>query len=131
MIKYSKKLIIQDIIYNIYNNKYNNYYNNLMNRENINNKILSALIIKKLPEDVFISTMTICCELDIQFNVDNIAKYIDLQSGGIISISYGRDGDPLTNRSLVPKKKKKKKNKAKKKQKREFHNQISLNILQM
>jgi TATA-box binding protein (TBP) (component of TFIID and TFIIIB) len=94
-------------------------------------KILDALIIKKLPDDVFISTMTVCCELDIEFNVDNIARYIDLKSDGIKDISYGRDGDPATNRSLVPKKKKKKKvkSKAKKKQKREFHNQISLNVM--
>ena len=94
-------------------------------------KILDALVIKKLPDDVFISTMTVCCELEIEFNVDNIARYIDLKSDGIKDISYGRDGDPATNRSLVPKKKKKKKvkSKAKKKQKREFHNQISLNVM--
>ncbi len=100
-------------------------------RDTLKQKILDALIIKKLPDDVFISTMTVCCELDIEFNVDNIARYIDLKSDGIKDISYGRDGDPATNRSLVPKKKKKKKvkSKAKKKQKREFHNQISLNVM--
>ncbi len=100
-------------------------------RDTLKQKILDALIIKKLPDDVFISTMTVCCELDIEFNVDNIARYIDLKADGIKDISYGRDGDPATNRSLVPKKKKKKKvkSKAKKKQKREFHNQISLNVM--
>ncbi len=102
----------------------------MTSRELLKNKILEALIIKKLPDDVFISTMTVCCELDIQFNVDNIAKYIDLKSDGVISISYGRDDDPITNRSLNPKKKKKKMIVVnKKKQKREFHNQISLNIM--
>jgi TATA-box binding protein (TBP) (component of TFIID and TFIIIB) len=100
-------------------------------KDTLKQKILDALIIKKLPDDVFISTMTVCCELEIEFNVDNIARYIDLKSDGIKDISYGRDGDPATNRSLVPKKKKKKKvkSKAKKKQKREFHNQISLNVM--
>ena len=100
-------------------------------REILRTKILDALIIKKLPDDVCISTMTICCELEIQFNVDNIAKYIELKKGDITSISYGRDGDPLTNRSLFPKKKKNKIKKTiiKKKQKREFHNQISLNVM--
>jgi TATA-box binding protein (TBP) (component of TFIID and TFIIIB) len=101
----------------------------MTSRDTLKTKILDALIIKKLPDDVFISTMTVCCELDIQFNVDNIAKYIDLKSDGIIGISYGRDDDPNTNRSLNPKKKKKKKINTKKKQKREFHNQISLNIM--
>ena len=67
-------------------------------RDTLKQKILDALIIKKLPDDVFISTMTVCCELDIEFNVDNIARYIDLKSDGIKDISYGRDGDPATNR---------------------------------
>lgn len=99
-----------------------------MDRIGLKNKILNALDIKKLPDDVFISTMTICCKMNIQFNVDNIAKYIDLKENGIISICYGKDEDPLTNRTLIQKKRKKKKLN-KKKPKREFQNQISLNVM--
>ncbi len=100
-----------------------------MDKQFLRNRVLDALIIKKLPDDVLISTITVCCELDIQFNVENIAKYIELKRDGIINICYGKDGDPTTNRSINPKKKKKKKLKNNKKQKREFQNQISLDVM--
>jgi TATA-box binding protein (TBP) (component of TFIID and TFIIIB) len=88
-------------------------------------KINDALIINKLPDDVGISTMTVCCDLDIEFKVSNVAKYIDLNKDGIISISYGRNDDPCTNRSLYPRKKQKKKKRAK----RVFYNQVSLAVM--
>jgi TATA-box binding protein (TBP) (component of TFIID and TFIIIB) len=69
--------------------------------------------------------MTICCDLKIEFIVSNIGKYIDLSKNGIVSISYGRNDDPCTNRSLFPKKRQKKKKKAK----RVFYNQVSLAIM--
>jgi len=94
------------------------------NRELLRDKILEALIIKKLPDDVCISTMTVCCELDIEFRVNNIAKYIDLNKNSIIGISYGRYDDITTNRSILPRKKLKKK-----KGKRVFYNQVSLAIM--
>ncbi len=94
-------------------------------KELLRNRISDALIMKKLPKDVFISTMTVCCELDIEFKVNNIAKYIDLNKNSIISISYGRNDDPCTNKSLVPKKKSKKK----KKGKRVFYNQVSMAVM--
>lgn len=100
-----------------------------MNKELLQGKIYEALLIKKLPDDVQISTITLCCEIDIQFNVDNIARFIELKKDGIINICYGKEGDPNTNRSINPKKKKKKKLKNNKKQKREFQNQISLDIM--
>jgi TATA-box binding protein (TBP) (component of TFIID and TFIIIB) len=88
-------------------------------------KINNALIINKLPDDVGISTMTVCCDLDIEFKVSNVAKYIDLNKDGIISISYGRNDDPCTNRSLYPRKRQKKKKRAK----RVFYNQVSLAVM--
>lgn len=100
-----------------------------MNNDALKNKILDALVIKKLPDDVFISTITVCCEIDLQFNVENIARFIELKNNSIINICYGKEGDPTTNRSLVQKKKKKKNLKANKKQKREFQNQISLDVM--
>ena len=100
-----------------------------MEKELLKQKIYDALIIKRLPDDVLISTITVCCEIEIQFNVDNIAKFIPLKSDGIINICFGKEGDPITNRTLNQKKKKKKKLKTNKKQKREFQNQISLDIM--
>jgi TATA-box binding protein (TBP) (component of TFIID and TFIIIB) len=91
----------------------------------LRNKILDVLVIRKLPPDVSISTMTVCCDLDIEFRVNNIANYIDLNKDSIINISYGRNDDPSTNRSLFPRKKTKKK----KKGKRVFYNQVSLAIM--
>ena len=41
-------------------------------KELLRNRISDALIMKKLPKDVFISTMTVCCELDIEFKVKGI-----------------------------------------------------------
>ena len=93
-------------------------------REIFYNKLANALIINKLPDDVCISTMTICCDLDIEFKVNNIAKYIDLNKDGIIMINYGHNNDPSTNRSLYPRKKK-----TKKKGKRVFLNQVSLSVM--
>lgn len=97
-------------------------------RQIFENKINDALIINKLPEDVGISTMTVCCEIDIEFKVNNVAKYIDLNKDGIISISYGRNDDPCTNRSLFPRKRHTKQKK-KKKAKRVFYNQVSLAVM--
>jgi len=96
-----------------------------INKNILLNKISDALIIRNLPDDVCISTMTLCCDLEIEFIVSNIAKYIDLNQNGIVSISYGRNDDPSTNRSLFPKKRQKKKKKAK----RVFYNQVSLAIM--
>jgi TATA-box binding protein (TBP) (component of TFIID and TFIIIB) len=100
-----------------------------MNKELLQQKIYDALDIKKLPTDVIISTITLCCEVDIQFNVENIARYVELKQNGIVNICFGKQGDPNTNRSLNLKKKKKKKIKNNNKQKREFQNQISLDIM--
>jgi TATA-box binding protein (TBP) (component of TFIID and TFIIIB) len=94
-------------------------------REIFKNKLSNALIIDKLPDDVRISTMTVCCDLDIEFKVNNVAKYIDLNKDSILSISYGQNDDPSTNRSLYPRKRQKKKTKAK----RVFYNQVSLAVM--
>lgn len=100
--------------------------NDLEQSKNIlRNKITDALIIQKLPNDVCISTMTVCCDINIEFNVSNIARYIDLNKDSIINISYGRNDDPTTNRSLIPRKKSKKK----KKGKRVFYNQVSMAVM--
>ena len=96
-----------------------------INKNILLNKISDALIIRKLPDDVCISTITLCCDLEIEFIVSNIAKYIDLNKNGIVGISYGHNDDPSINRSLFPKKRQKKKKKAK----RVFYNQVSLAIM--
>jgi len=78
-----------------------------------------------LPDDVMINTMTVICDLDIIFNVANIAKYIDLNPECIMDISYGRTGNNMTNRTLS----KRKKGKKIKRKKKVFFNQVSLKIL--
>lgn len=94
-------------------------------RQILKNRISDILQMKELPEDVSISTITLCCALFIEFKVNNIAKYIDLKSTSIVKISYGRAEDSITNRALIPKKKHKKK----KKTKRVFYNQVSLSVM--
>jgi TATA-box binding protein (TBP) (component of TFIID and TFIIIB) len=96
-----------------------------MEHKLISKKILDQIQIDILPSDVAINTMTVICNMDILFNVSNIAKYIDLSLDGIIKISHGRTGDILTNRIIVHKKKFKKI----KKNKKVFFNQVSLSVV--
>lgn len=98
---------------------------NMNERQILKKKIGDILNIKDLPDDLSISTITICCALFIEFKVNNIAKYIELKNTSIVKISYGRADDPSTNRALIPKKKHKKK----KKTKRVFYNQVSLSVM--
>jgi hypothetical protein len=64
-------------------------------------KTLKKLSISQLPHDVIISTMTFVCEIDTCFNCHNIAKYITLTLDGILAVSYGKNCDPETNRSIL------------------------------
>jgi TATA-box binding protein (TBP) (component of TFIID and TFIIIB) len=48
-----------------------------MNREFLRNKVLNDIQCQLLPDDVVINTMTICCDTNIQFNINNIASFID------------------------------------------------------
>lgn len=77
----------------------------------------------KLPDDVTISTMTITCKIDTEFNVTNIGKYIDLKYNSIITVKHGNNEDKTTNRSLIIRKQSSQKNKKKKKA---FYNQVTL-----
>ena len=68
-----------------------------------------------------ISTITITCSFPVIFNLENVAKYIDLKPKGIISISYGEKKE--CNRMInIQTSKKKKKVKPKKKK---FYNQAT------
>lgn len=73
------------------------------------------------PEDVIISTMTITCKVESEFNVKNIGKYIDLNRNGVVEAICGRD----IVRSLLPQKKNQQKNK---KEKKQFYNQVTLKV---
>ena len=94
------------------------------NKSILKNKIINKLGIKKLPNDIKISNITICCKLDIEFKINDIAKDINLNENSIVSIAYGNDDS--TNRTL-----KEKKNKLlnKKKGFSNFYNQVSLKIM--
>lgn len=95
-----------------------NYSLNLESEEI--NKIM--LDFNKLPKNILISTMTITCKLGTKINLENVAKYVDLNMDGIRSIRYS--DDPDCTRILVEKKKKTKKGKIKK----SFFNQATLEI---
>lgn len=91
---------------------------------NINKKKLALNIdLDKLPEDISISTMTITCKIDTEFNVTNIGKYIDLKYNGIVAVKHGNSDDKATNRSLIVKRQSAQKNRKKKKA---FYNQVTI-----
>lgn len=80
--------------------------------------------IQKLPDDIIISTMTLICKINISFNVENIGKYVTLQSDNIIAVKYGKFSD--TNRTIVEKKKKRTNRKKSLRGTRNFYNQVTL-----
>lgn len=83
----------------------------------------NVLKFKKLPDDIKISTITITCAIDSTFNVENIAKYIDLSHNFIKIVKYGTLN--IVDRNIAPifvnpnKRNKTKEN---------FYNQVSLLI---
>lgn len=93
--------------------------NNGVNKEDILN-------FDKLPGEVKISTMTITCKLGTNINLENVAKYIDLNMNGILSIRCGHKLE--CSRTLVELKKSKNKNKNKNKKKNNFYNQATMLI---
>lgn len=86
---------------------------------------LKELSAKKLPDDVSLSTMTLVCNIGTKINAGNIARYIDLSVNSIISVSHGRAGDVITNRSITKPVRAPKKTK---KQKKMFYNQVSIQV---
>ena len=87
----------------------------------LNTKFKSLIDLKSLPTDLSISTMTIICDFgNVEFYLENISKYIDLNPNGILSIKYGDSLD--CNRSLIPEKKKRKPTKS-------FYNQSTVKIM--
>src|SRR5689334_12122031 len=96
------------------NDKLNEQNNLCVNSDVIKQKLFFNDDIENLPEDIQISTMTIVCKINMIFNVENIAKYIDLKPSAIISVKHGKSDDISTNRTLITKKKNNK-NKIKKK----------------
>lgn len=109
------------------------------------NKMIDELNIheSKFPDEVTISTMTIICKIDTEFNVKNIGQYLELSYGKIHSVNFG--DAPETNNVIMKKKKKKKKtnneqnnneknndepdvDKPNKKRKKHFFNQVSVTI---
>lgn len=85
--------------------------------------LTDVLDMKKLPNDIDISTMTLTCSIGTTFNVMNIAKYIDLSYNFIETVKYGAGG--IINRTLDAKKISTW-NKKNKKTKKNFYNQVSL-----
>lgn len=96
--------------------------NAISSREKLRHEITKSLSLIKLPSEVEIATMTVICDMDVNFNAVNIARYIDVTNNRIVKVSHGKYGDPLTNRSIIPQKRTKKS----KKQKKIFYNQVSV-----
>ena len=97
----------------------------------INQKFEKFLSLKDIPTDLRISTITMTCTFDTEFNVENIARYIDLNIDDIRSVKYGNSTDPLYNRSLIVKKTRKKKTKKKyqrAKKKDYFFNNVAMYV---
>lgn len=94
------------------------------NKPNPSN-IMTELDMYSLPNDVTISTMTICCKTQTIFNCYNIARYIDLSLDNVLSVTYGEANNTETNRSLMEKKRNFTK---RKKKKNIFYNQISMYV---
>lgn len=94
--------------------------------DKIASDIADKLGFDKLPTDMTISTMTLSCKVNTQFNCKNIARYVDLSYGGILSVKCGSDDNTKTNRTLLPKKQKTGKPK---KKKSVFYNQVSMYVM--
>lgn len=85
------------------------------------NILYEQLQLSDLPENVSISTMTICCKTNTLYHITDIKKYIELSETGIICCG----SDPETQRSLIAPKKKN----GKRKRKKNFYNQITLRVV--
>lgn len=85
------------------------------------NVLYDQLQLSDLPENVSISTMTICCKTKTLYHITDIKKYIDLDVNGIICCG----SDPETQRTLITPKKKN----GKRKKKKNFYNQITLRVV--
>jgi TATA-box binding protein (TBP) (component of TFIID and TFIIIB) len=97
-----------------------------LNVDKLTIKAIQKLEISKLPDDVTISTMTITCRINTEFLCGNIARYLDLKSTCVLSVSNGIFGDPKTNRSIIEQKPTKKGKS--KKNKKVFLNQVTMNV---
>jgi hypothetical protein len=104
----------------------NTEVNSMLNPEKVtSDKIIQALQINNIPEEIIISTMTIVCKTEALFYAKNIGYYIDLIKDKICSVSYGTDKE--SNRAIEHKKKKR--NVRNKKTKLNFYNQVSIEAL--
>jgi TATA-box binding protein (TBP) (component of TFIID and TFIIIB) len=111
-------------------------------------QILTGL--KSLPSNLSVSTMTIICEFDCKFNINNIGKYVELSEDGIQKTKYAtrikkrimtynntdkiRDEideavyEDITRVRMIPYLEKKIKSRKQKKQDTTFYNQTELKI---
>jgi len=94
-------------------------------------KYKSMLDLSILPDDLSISTMTIICKFNSNFNINNIGRYLVLSEDNILSISYVdiKNNKPeKCIRTLIPCKKKRKCNRKNKTTRKTFYNQTTIQI---
>jgi len=111
------------------NKKVCNKKENIVNINELNNndelsKFNNFMDLRYLPDDLRISTITITCSFQTNFNVENIGKYMDMTPNKIVSVLYG--DNEINHRSILILKKKPKK---KKRVKKSFYNQVTLKIM--
>jgi len=85
------------------------------------NDLKKQLSKKYLPKSVTISTITLTCKIDAEFNNPNIEKYLDLDDN-IVTVK-----SPRIQRSSLPPKKQRK-TKTQKLKKQAFYNQVSIGL---
>jgi TATA-box binding protein (TBP) (component of TFIID and TFIIIB) len=91
-------------------------------------KLSNMISLKLLPKDIKISTITITCAISSEFNLENIARYINIRPIGITKIKYGKNPECnleiLTNQVKKFKKKRKKKIKKEKSKNKKYNEQF-------
>jgi len=102
--------------------------------ETLSNKITSKVLFQQLsplrklsdlPKSINISTITITCKLDTEFDTVNIGKYIKLSKNRIYSVKY-RNKNKNCIRTIIQKKSRR--SKKKRKPKNIFYNQVTLEV---
>jgi TATA-box binding protein (TBP) (component of TFIID and TFIIIB) len=88
-------------------------------------KIGQFLNLDGLPDEMNISTVTVTCQFDTSFDLENIGKYMQLTQNRVVYIKYGRSSGTV--RTLIPVKQKAKRKK--KKVKVAFYNQVTLKVV--
>lgn len=65
-------------------------------------ELLDKYKFDKIPKDLNISTVSVCCKLNININIDNIVNYLDLEEFKINELKYCNKSKQYDNNELKP-----------------------------